>query len=382
MKKRKLLTFAIWAITAISLVYAGVTDQQERTKTFTVQKGGTLEVNVNPGDILVNTWEKDQVVIKVKGMDDDELKEVEIKQSGNKISVSNKSHWGWTSEATYVIEAPVNFNIEVKTSAGDIVINGNLKGYLRANSAGGDVEFKNVDGDVKIYTAGGDIETGNVTGDLKLNTQGGDIVTGAISGKSSEVSTMGGDIQIKSTSSGVEATTYGGDIQIGDIGGNAKVITYGGDIQLGKVSGSVKSSTYGGNIELESASGQVEAETYGGNLSLKKITGSVNAKTQAGNVYVELNPSGNGKSSIQSNAGEVMIALPSTAKATINAEIRVRGWWDKEANGFAIESDFPAKSSNKSSDDKEITAEYVLNGGGAQISVKTINSSIKISKSK
>ncbi len=379
MKTRKL--FAIVCLLTAAVLYAGTEDQQERTKTFSVQKGGKLEVSVNPGDITITTWNKNEVVVKIKGLDDDEIEDVELKQFGNTVSVKTGKKWGWTSNADYMISIPDNFNVEVRTTAGDIEFKGNLKGEINANSAGGDISMNNVDGNIKVYSSGGDIKTGNVTGDLKINTQGGDVKIGVISGKLSEVVTMGGDIQIENTTSDVEATTYGGEILIGDIGGNAKAVTYGGDIKFGKVSGSVKSVTYGGNIELKSASGKVSAETYGGNLLLKNVTGSVNAKTQAGNIYVELNPSGTDESNIQTNAGEVQLALPSTAKATINAEIRVRGWWD-ESDDVDILSEYPAVKVQKDEDQKEIRGEYKLNGGGAEITVKTINSNIKITKLK
>jgi DUF4097 and DUF4098 domain-containing protein YvlB len=192
---------------------------------------------------------------------------------------------------------------------------------------------------------------------------------------------MGGEIRLRDVESGLEVKTYGGEIEIGDIGGDADVVTYGGDIRVENVAGSAVLDTYGGDIRLSSASGMVDVNTYGGDLTLYNITGSVDAKTAAGDIYVELNPSGKGRSRIETSNGSVELVLPASAKADIEAEISVKGYRNNYRD-FEIKSDFETVDNGESRSKKEIFAIYKLNGGGEKIYIKTVNSNIEIRKAR
>ena len=45
------------------------TGANTRTQTFSVNKGDTLQVGVESGDIWISGWEKNEVSIKVEGID-------------------------------------------------------------------------------------------------------------------------------------------------------------------------------------------------------------------------------------------------------------------------------------------------------------------------
>jgi len=55
--------------------YAALRDSEEGkdSKSFTVAKGGQLEVSVSGGDIQLNTWEKDEVKVVVDGIDEEDM---------------------------------------------------------------------------------------------------------------------------------------------------------------------------------------------------------------------------------------------------------------------------------------------------------------------
>ena len=76
------------------------------------------------------------------------------------------------------------------------------------------------------------------------------------------------------------------------------------------------------------------------------------------------------------------IFLPENAKATIEARIRIHGWWGESDDEYKIYSDFKSESYEKDKDSDEIRATYVLNGGGETISLQTVNANIEIRKLK
>jgi DUF4097 and DUF4098 domain-containing protein YvlB len=369
----------VFAITAN--VFAGTNpDRQDKTKSFKVNPGGKLIVNVNPGDVTIYPWDKDEMVVKVKDLGSDNERDLKLYKENNNVFVSYDTHWGWSEDVEFYINIPSKFNLDIQTTGGDVRVKEDLLGTINVESQGGDISVRNVKGETKLYTQGGDVETRDVEGSLDINTQGGDISLGEIKGKHANVSTQGGDIDIYKVGTDIQAKTYGGDISIGDVNGNADVQTYGGDVKLKNVAGSARMETYGGNVELNSASGRVIASTAGGDIKLSNVTGSVDAKTAAGDISVELYPTGKNSSRIRTSAGGITLYLPADAKATIDAVINVHGWWKDKGNEYRIKSDFEAKNYSHDSDSNEIRATYKLNGGGEEISLRAVNSDIRIIK--
>ena len=94
----------------------------------------------------------------------------------------------------------------------------------------------------------------------------------------------------------------------------------------------------------------------------------------------ELNPSGKGSSRLTSSGGEVRLYIPESAKATIEATIRIHGSWGRRSERYNIRSDYEAETFTKDDDDEEIRAVYKLNGGGERIVLETVNADIQVRK--
>jgi len=355
-------------------------DEGETTKLFNVNKGGKLTVDVNPGAIRIATWSKDQVEIKIRGLDEEQASKVEMTSDKNNVSILYEEGWSSEGDAEFEITVPAKYNLDLKTSAGDISLMNDIDGYVKAATSGGDLSFKDVSGELSAESSGGSISAANVGGNLNVNTMGGDINIGNVKGKENKINTMGGEITIGKSVSGVSAKTYGGDIVAGDAGGNSEFITYGGNISVGSVSGSVNMETYGGNLELKGANGKVKGKTNGGNIDLSNIKGSVDVRTMAGEVSVMLEPSPNSESRITTNAGSITLQLPTSAKVTVEARVHVQGWWKEAKNDRKIVSDFEEQSYKTDDNRHEIVGTYVLNGGGSKIFLKSVNDQILIKK--
>ena len=359
---KHLLTIALIVLSAHTLrasVLARDNEDGKQTKTFTVTKGGSLEVNINSGDIRLSTWDKDQVSVAVEGIDDEDMDYVKMTQSGNTIRIDYRPRWNWSGDVIFKISLPSQFDADVRTSGGNIEVRGTMKGRLSGTTSGGDIRTANIEGTTNLKTSGGDIWLGEVTGDA-------------------DVRTSGGEIKVERVGKSLKASTAGGDVEVGDVGGDAVLSTSGGEVKVGKVTGSANLKTAGGDIELKSASGTVEAKTAGGNIRLEEITGSIEAKTAGGDIDAQLVPSGKGNSTLRSSGGNVVLSLPATAKATIEATIRIRGQWQRHEEEYDIRSDF--KESTKDKHEEEIHAVYELNGGGDTITLETTNGNIEIKK--
>ena len=376
-------TSVFWATFLVAvpllLAFGGFAEDDGRTKSFTVGKGGTLEVTVDGGDIRINVWDKNEVLVKVEGLDESDLKRLEMTQSGNDVRVELRNRWGSHNNSRFDITVPSQYNATLHTSGGNIDVRGAMNGTVKGATSGGDVTLGNVtSGKVDLSTSGGNMRTGDIQVDVRLNTSGGDIELGNVGGEAN-VNTSGGNIKVKSVGKSLKANTSGGDIEIGDVGGEAKVSTSGGNIQVRKVSGSISMSTSGGDIELGGASGTVKAHTSGGNLKLENVSGSIDAATSGGDVTADLRPTGKGRSKLASSGGEITLSIPEDAKATIEATIRLQGW-GRHNKEYKVRSEFKEDTYDQRGDPDEIRAVYKLNGGGETIELKTVNSDINIKK--
>jgi DUF4097 and DUF4098 domain-containing protein YvlB len=380
--KRKLFFTVFMALLVAAPVVAQKEERGVRSRSFSVVKGGKLNVSVSSGDIRVSPWNKAEVYVQAEGIDEDDLDRLKITQAGNNVYVEFRPRRSsWSRSARFEISVPAEFNVEMKTSGGDLEITGPVNGQVSGSTAGGDISLAEVIGTLEMTTSGGDIRAGDIKGNAKLSTSGGDIVVKAVSGEAT-IRTSGGDISVGSVGKRLDAKTSGGDITIGDVGGDAKVSTAGGDVKVGKVSGAAQLSTSGGNVELRGASGSVIARTAGGDIRLHDITGSIEARTAGGDIRAELIPTGKGRSDLKTAGGDIKLWIPENAKATIEAIIVVQERWGSRRRKYEVRSDFKAESYVEDKDEEEIRARYVLNGGGDTITLETVNSNIEIRKLK
>lgn len=354
-------------------------NKQPLVKTFSASAGENLDMNIDPGNINIQTWSKNEVSIEVVSKKKYEIENIVSEKVGNTIKFHLELEDGWNNSVTVKVKAPSNFNFDLKTTGGNINIENAISGKLIAETEGGNINFKDVKGEVSVNTSGGNISGENVEGDVNLHTNGGNISLGNVKSGKSNIDTYGGNISVGNITSDLTAKTHGGNISIGDVGGNAEVFTYGGHISMEKVSGSAKMETYGGHLSLEGASGKVVAKTMGGHINLKNISGSIDASTEGGHVYAELDPKGNTNSSLSTSGGNMELKIPSSAKATIEVFIETDEF-EKDEVEEILQSDFPSSKLNADGDEGKINATYVINGGGAKISMKCSGGEVKIKK--
>jgi hypothetical protein len=302
---KAILLFTVFLIGNLTACHIEVNEdsngdlQTLQEKTFSIQPGKDLKVEASSGDVTVTTWDKSEVYIKILGNDKAKEKmEFAFNNNEDEVSVTAKregSLMSWFStgiKMRFEIKVPSEFNTNVNTSGGDIMV-GEIKGNNMLKTSGGDVWVKNTDGVLKISTSGGEINLESNSGDMNVSTSGGDIKARNFKGNIS-ASTSGGDILMKGSDSKIFAETSGGDIVLEYSGENKgiDVETSGGDIQIklpADFNASAKMHTSGGDIEcdltannaqrisssrfeadLNSGGAELIAKTSGGDISVKK----------------------------------------------------------------------------------------------------------------
>lgn len=368
----------ICAVLLSAVLISNITAQPEViTKTLELEKGGTVKVEVNPGDIDIKTWNKNEALVKVDGLDEDELRDLEISSRGNTVTIKYVGKWGWGSNADYSITVPVQVNLDIYTTSGDVKLNNDIEGDVKINTMAGDIFVRSIKGNAKLETMGGDIFFEKISGRATVSSQGGDLTGGDIQGSATEVKTMGGDIKLSKINNVRKVTTFGGDIDVDQSNGDVELTTFGGEIRLDQAQNSVRAKTYGGNIFIGNANGFVDVSTGGGNIELKNITGSINARTSAGDIYANLTPTGDDDSELRTDAGDIVLTLPSNARANVEAIANAADWG--KDNSRIIRSDFDGNIRDSRG---QVKGDFTINGGGVNINLKTTFGDIQIKKKK
>lgn len=261
-----------------------------REKSFQMKDWQNVYVNASGADVKVESWDKQEVYVKIfSNRRAEEKMTFNVYQENEVVKVIVKrkgSFFNWFGGGLSVrieIITPKNYNARVETSGGDIKV-ANITGGFRLETSGGDIITTNTDGKLKVETSGGEISLFKHKGAMDLSTSGGDIICKETTGDLN-AETSGGDIKIDLSEGKLYASTSGGDIIINYSGMNKgfQAETSGGDIQV-KLPASFKArahfETSGGGITNNFSNskservrrGEVDAEFNGGGEILKLET--------------------------------------------------------------------------------------------------------------
>jgi hypothetical protein len=346
-------------------------------KKFNVSKGGKLIVDINNGNIHINTWDKNQLVLKTDADDDGPGNKLEINQSGNNITINGAHNF---SGSDLQISVPYEFNFQIETDAGTVIFKGNITGNVDVKTSGGDIKSDNIYGSLDANTFGGNITTMNIKGQTKLNSGGGDIKVGDIEGDL-VLKTGGGNVKVGKVNKTLKLRTGGGNISVVEIGNVAEVVTGGGNIIVDKSDNKIEITTGGGDIKLNAPYGEIIARTGSGSIHVQNAFNKMNVNTGSGDAEISLTSAYKGNSEIKSGNGNVILYLPASIHATVIAKVNSWDAGDEEGNNIEnIKSDFKVSTVDKKGDTGQVVAVYQINGGGNNINIYVSNGNVELKK--
>src|SRR5215510_6195750 len=298
MKLRAQLALSLFGIACLSIAWGacssstasvGASIQGDIKKSFSVQPGGKLLMDVEPGSIEVKTTGDPQIVVevfrKVERADPSKAEEilrqheVTFEQNGNELIIrakarNNEGFKFWRRNnlnVRYLVSIPTEFNVDLKTSGGSVSVS-DLRGEVRSRTSGGSLSFGKIEGPVIGDTSGGSINLMGCNGKTELNTSGGSIDIGSGTGDMT-AKTSGGSIKIDNFNGNVFARTSGGDIKANSIAGAIDASTSGGSVNVsikGQPGRDCRLHTSGGGITVEleeNVAMNIDAEASGGSIS-------------------------------------------------------------------------------------------------------------------
>jgi hypothetical protein len=319
----------------VALSGAAHAAEKRLDRTFSVAPGGRLTIDSDGTDLRVEGTGGNQVIVRILLSGSERTLErmtLTADQSGNDVSIAAKhgngkwTDWfgGWNLDGRIEVQVPRDYNIDIRTSGGDIKV-GQLKGNTRGRTSGGDIQVADVQGPLEMHTSGGDVRVEQVEGATRLGTSGGDI----------EIARLNGDLDAK---------------------------TSGGYIHLDDVVGKVMARTSSGNVVARGVRGDSDLKTSGGDIRAT-IDGKIAAHTSGGDVTAELVGENRGIS-VSSSGGDLTVRVPKDTKGELNAA----------TSGGSVRTELPVTTTEMG--ERKLTG--TLNGGGNPIHARTSGGSIKV----
>ncbi len=202
-------------------------------KVLDVSADAEVEIHNTRGNITIEGWDKNQVV--VKGELDDLTEKFVFETKNNKTLIK--------------VVLP-NRNSNARSGNGsDLQILIPKTGRLQFGGVSTDIAVTKIDKEVEISSVSGDIKLTNIAGKTYINSVSGDIVINGVADRLN-ISTVSGDVDAKVTARSIEVSAVSADIkvttesidvaQIETVSGNTRLrgnLTDSGTIRLSNVSG-------------------------------------------------------------------------------------------------------------------------------------------------
>ena len=266
-------------------------------QTIDVAKGTRLVVSNNAGEVIVRSWDREQVRIQASHGD---RVTVEAATTDNTLRVRARGSRGPASLVDYTITVPRWMPVNLSGTYLESTIEGttaevtveSVHGNIRVVGGSGNVNLRSVEGVITVDKASGRVQATtinegirltNVSGDVSAETTNGDIVIENAQTTSLEVSTVNGDVTFNGTmrdGGAYRLTTHGGDLRVG-LGGapNATVFvrTFQGDftadfpIELPEGQ-SAREGSKRFNFTLGTGSARIELQSFNGDIIVARKT--------------------------------------------------------------------------------------------------------------
>lgn len=326
-------------------------------ESYQVSSGDNLVVSVNDADVEIETYDGSEATIEVylNGKNMDKAREYfedqnfEVTLEGDDVSVKTypeRRNYQWNqmggAQILVKVRIPAEFNLNIKTDDGDVLVDDAL-------------------GEVLLTTSDGDVFTGAFTGPrVQIRTSDGDIETGKIDADEVSVVTSDGDINLEDVSAGeLRIRTSDGDIFADYLTGVSTITTSDGDISIRSLEGDdITVRTSDGEIEADMVNaGSAEFLTSDGNIQLSEVSGDLTAKTSDGNVEVTLvDPA---DINLRAGDGDVYVRAP----ADYSAELYMKGERVQLSSGFQFDGTLKKNQANGEINGGRFTFEARSSGG-------------------
>lgn len=295
-------SFAVLA--AVPAVARAQSDERQKIDTtFAFEKGGSVDLGLVSGNIIVTGWNKPEVKIYATI----ETGYFDASFSNSRVRIQARSRRSKMGHQQIEISVPIGTEVHTSTVSGNIAVRGSA-GMVQVNTVSGDIEVRDVADGADLHTVSGDmraeglrgrIRASTVSGDMELDNVNGDLRAKSVSGELNVRGTLS-NLEFESVSGGFtfrgdvrpdgsySASTHSGDVRVtlpGNLSANLDVKTFSGDLRtefpltlqpgerVGRRGREMRTSINGGGP-------RISLSTFSGDITLEKGASRQNKEEQ------------------------------------------------------------------------------------------------------
>lgn len=221
--------------------------------TFDVDPNAILRLRNHAGEVIIRTWDRNQVRVEASYSSDDRVK---IYASSSAVEIKSETRHGHPDVVDYSVIIPRTMAIDLWGFETDITVDGVQNG-VRAETMSGDIEIRDASGVLSVRSVEGDISLLRTQGTIEANGVDGSVSVVDFDGQL-RAESIDGDIVLDGIRSGeVGVKTVDGDVSYqGEIRDNGRyyLTTHDGDVVLAvpeNANASVSVATFEGEFEAD-----------------------------------------------------------------------------------------------------------------------------------
>jgi DUF4097 and DUF4098 domain-containing protein YvlB len=292
-------------------------DFDAQTLNAQIPANASIEIQSPRGDVSVTAGDGSTIEVLAHQVayasSDAEAKKIfdaetpHLTVSGTAVLV--KSEGNDHGKLNLTITVPKSAHVIINSGKGDITAAGIGAGI--GITAHGDVHLSEIAGSVEAHFPSGkhDFSVHDLQGNLTIDGSLDDVTFSEIKGKVTQTGEILGDVHLENISGATHLHTSVTDLQVAELPGD---LTLNSD-----------------DLHVNQAKGQVRVVTHSKDIDLSQIYGDSYVENRDGRIAIE--PAGNYAIDAKNSKGDVEVALPPNASATIdgrthNGEILISGY--------------------------------------------------------
>jgi hypothetical protein len=249
MKKLAFVLLFLFLLMAFALSVDARQIIKDFHESFDVQKGMTLHLKHEDGDVTITPWDKDVLDVEVRyraeyktiGIGGKLEFDVEFRETDRAIHVMGKEkcsgsigfHSHKRYEHTYTIRAPEYLKLDLVGEDGDVSIR-EWEGEISCDLEDGDIELESIASPrTQIRIGDGDLHIDGIKGDLSLHGEDGDVTIREAELPRCRIDLEDGDVKIRRAQGDFDISVSDGDITLDQVRTNMiEISTEDGDTDL------------------------------------------------------------------------------------------------------------------------------------------------------
>lgn len=275
---------------AVTAIAAQVEEVEEAS--FPLSKEGLVSVESVAGDILIHSWDKEEVrMVATKWAKASsrreaeellEALEIEISSVEDRLGIATK--FPWWKRLSPLSSVKVDYELWVPLTAQ--VRAASISGSIQVEERGNSVSAKTTSGDIELKEIQGQIEADTTSGDIYVSQSEGNAVLHSTSGEI-QAEQLVGDINVRTTSSAITLEEIEGIVEAHSTSGRINILdARGGAKSIKTISGSIWAEFE----EVEETLSRMELHSTSGNVVLylpRDIGANIEADTLSGRINIK-----------------------------------------------------------------------------------------------